>query len=333
MKNTVFILLLLFSTLVGWGQQAGLRTYSFLQVPTNPVHAAMGGQLISARSGLNAINDNPALLDSTRHNVSFNYTNYVSDINGGSFFFHPHEKWKNTAFGVQYWNYGTFLQTNVSGDILGEFTANDVALSAYHSRKLSDKLTLGATVRGVASFFPQSQSAGLGVDIGAYYQTEEENWTFGMVVRNIGYQFLSYTNTRERFPFEVQLGASKRIAKAPFRLHFLAHNLQTWDLTYQDESTQELDPITGEPIDPLFTFDKLLRHFSGGISFEPSKSFQMRFGYHHQRRQSLAVENRGGFAGFSLGAGIRFNRFSIDYGVTGYHLGASLHLFSINTKI
>jgi len=333
MKNlSLFFISIVFSVVV-LAQQGGERGYSYLQIATNARSAAMGGQLISHQGSINQIADNPALLDSGKQNISFNYANYIADINGGSVFFHPHQKLKKYAFSMQYFNYGNFLETDESGNITGEFSAGDYSLAAYRVIKFRENLTFGVSSNMLFSFYPQSFNMGLGVSAGAYYTKPEKEFSAGLVIKNVGLQIINQAEVNNKLPFEVQLGLSKQLDKAPFRISLLAHNLQTWDLSYPNPDEITIDPFTGEEIKQWFSLDKLMRHFSGGVEFFPAKSFVMRFSYNHQRRREMSLNQKSGFAGFGVGAGIRFNKFTLDYGITGYHIAGALHMFSINTKI
>ena len=333
MKNLFLVFITLFFVEISVAQQGGQSAYSFLQIANNARSAAMGGQLISHAGNINQIADNPALLDSVKQNISFNYANYIADINGGSVFFHPHQKLKNTAFSMQYFNYGKFLETDEAGNITGEFSAGDYALGAYRKFNFRKHLTFGVSYNALFSFYPQSFNLGMGLSAGAYYTKPENNFSAGLVIKNVGLQLVNQADQNDKLPFEIQLGMSKQLAKAPFRVSVLAHNLQTWDLTYPNPDEITIDPFTGEEIKQWFSLDKLMRHFTGGIEFFHSKSFVMRFSYNHQRRQEMALNTRSGLAGFGFGTGINFNKFTIDYGITGYHLAGALHMFSLNTKI
>lgn len=331
--NYYFIIFFLFFYYGAVAQQGGQRAYSFLQIPNNAIGAALGGNHISGGNSIQQIADNPALLDSAQQNISFNYANYVADINGGSVFFHPHQKLKNYAFSIQYFNYGNFIETDENGLVTGEFSAGDYALSAYRVFEIMPNLTVGLSSSVLFSSYPQSVSLGGAISSGLYYKIPEKDLSLGFVVKNFGTQFITHQNNREKLPFEIQMAATKRLAKAPFRIMLMAHNLQTWDLTYEDQSSIEIDPFTGEEIKQWFTFDKLMRHFTTGLEFFPSNNFLLRFSYNHQRRQNMMLNTRSGFAGFGIGTGIKFNKFTIDYGLTGYHLGGALHMFTLNTKI
>lgn len=330
----LFLFSFLCSVAVGlFAQQGGERGYTFLQIPTNARSAAMGGHLISHQCNINQIADNPALLDLGKQNISFNYANYVGDINGGTVFFHPHQKAKNYAFSIQYFNYGSFFEANTSGNITGEFSAGEYALAGYRKFNITEKLSAGLASNFLISTFPQNVNLGLGLTGGMYYTESEKDLSLGFVIKHAGLQIYSQNQTSSALPFEIQLGVSKRLAKAPFRLSILAHNLQTWDLSYPDESTIEVDPFTGEEKQKVFTLDKFMRHFNAGVEFFPAKSFMLRFSYNHQRRREMQLATRSGFAGFGVGTGINFNKFTFDYGITGYHIAGALHMFTLNTKI
>jgi len=69
-----------------------------------------------------------------------------------------------------------------------------------------------------------------------------------------------------------------------------------------------------------------------GVEFLPSSSFYISGAYNYQRRKELALQDAPGSVGFSFGAGIRLNRFSIGYGWASYHaVGGSNHFsFLVN---
>jgi hypothetical protein len=49
-------------------------------------------------------------------------------------------------------------------------------------------------------------------------------------------------------------------------------------------------------------------------------------------RRELSVDNFRSLAGFSFGAGIKINRFRIDYGRTNFHLAGGTNHLSISTN-
>lgn len=313
--------------------QIANSTYSFLNIPSNAKSTGLAGAAIALDGDLSQVGDNPAYLDSGKENISFNYNNYAAGINAGALYFNPQKKLSNTAFLLQYFNYGSFLMTDIAGNVEGEFTPGEMAFTVFNKLPELKGIEFGIGSKLVYSSFDIYQSLGIGIDFGAFKELKDDNGNIGLVVKNLGYQLVGIGSTRSWLPLDVQFGYSRKLAKAPFVLNVLAHNLQTWDLTYDDGSQVVIDPITGEETRNIFTIDNFLRHFAGGIQFKPSESFQLRLGYNHNIKRSMNLASRSGFTGFSLGMGLNFNKFTFEYGVAGYHLAGTSHVITLNTKI
>ena len=59
--------------------------------------------------------------------------------------------------------------------------------------------------------------------------------------------------------------------------------------------------------------DNFFRHVNFGLDFNLFQDkFWFALGYNHQRRMEMAIPNRNGFAGFSLGFGMELNRWALD---------------------
>lgn len=130
----------------------------------------------------------------------------------------------------------------------------------------------------------------MAVDIGANYYFDEALVNLSLVAKNAGRQLTYYRDgNNEPLPFEIELGASKKLAKAPLRLSLVLQNLEKFDLTYKDPAKEnETDPITGEVTEEKITFgDKALRHVVLGAEILLSKNFHIRAGYNFRRRNEL----------------------------------------------
>jgi hypothetical protein len=320
-------------------QTGGNSTYAFLKLPVSARSASMGGYLISANdSDLNLIADNPAILDEKLHqNVSISYINYISDIYYSNVSYaYNLNKIGSFSASLQYLNYGNFTQADVTGLVTGEFSANEFASSIYYSRKISKRIKTGVGFKYISSRLQQFNSNGYAIDAGAIYSSKNENLSLAFVLKNIGRQMVPYTpGNFEPLPFDAQMGITYKIKHAPFKISVLAHHLHLWDLTYTDPTVppQKTDPITGEAIIKKFTFDKLARHFNAGVEFSPAKSFNLRIGYNHQRREELKLATRPGISGFSFGAGIRVYKFNISYARALYHLAGASNHFTLTSNL
>lgn len=320
-------------------QVGGNNTYEFLNLANPARVVALGGTLISVKDNdINLSFQNPSLLDSTMHNsLSISYIDYFADIQYGyAAYSRTFKNVGSFSAGLQYVDYGDFTSADVTGVITGQFTAAEYALNLAYSRPIDTVFSVGGTLKTIYSTLGEYASVGNALDLGAVYNNKKRLISAGLVIKNLGRQWTKYNDVREPLPFEIQLGFSKKINHAPFRINFTAIHLEKWDLTYTDPSISTVDPITGETIeDSKFSkfADKLGRHIVFGGEILLSKNFHLRVGYNFQRRQELKLETRSGIAGFSFGFGLKINRFQLSYGYARYHMAGGPNHFTISTNL
>ena len=341
-KLQLLFLICLFSSSTMFSQIGGDNTFEFLNLTNSARVAAMGGDFL-------AINDdditltlsNPSLISKEMNNhLAFSFVDYFSDINlGFASYSKTFKKAGSFVASIQYINYGKFTRADAAGITYDEFQASEYALNVGWGRNLSENFLIGSNLKMIYSVFDTYKSNGLAVDLAGTYLSNNKQFCSSLIFKNIGRQLKPYIEGNiEPLPFEIQLGISKKLDKAPFRFSVLANNLQKWDLTYEDPNNpkQTTDPLTGEAIaeKKLQEFgDKLMRHFVVGGEFIPTKNFNIRFGYNYQRRKELQVESKVGMIGFSWGFGIRISKFNISYGRDTYHLAGAPNHITITTNI
>lgn len=349
-KTTALIILSLF-TVCGATSQARRGVYSFLNLPTSSRTAALGGNNVATfDDDVSFVFQNPALLSENTHKVvGLNYANYLADINYGSAVYGMNFGKKNyMSFGVQYFDYGTFLEKTETdenpggGDLESYFTAKDIAIYATYARPLGKGFTVGATFKPIFSHFERYNSFGFAFDIGASYQSPGKLFSAGLVFRNIGAQLKGYYSDEEGqhyepIDFNMLLGASLKLKHAPIRFSLTLHDLHRWQLAYQ--STNQPTPQLGEDAskkrlrsDPNF-FDLALRHAIIGVEFLPTDNIYVSVAYNHQRNRELGIEGVRSLAGFSFGAGIKVYKFHVGFSMTQFQTGLNAYQFSISTSL
>ena len=340
MKRIIPIAFFLLAILDLSAQLGGTNIYRFLDIPSSARVASLGGTQIAVRDGdLNLALYNPALLnDEMSNQVAFSYVSYFSDINFGFASYARHFDSIPATFAatIQFVDYGKFNETDATGLQTGTFNAGDYVLNLAGSYEIDTLFTLGVNTKLIYSNLAEYTSFGAAVDVAATYANDESGWTVAAIMKNIGYQFKTYTNDeRENLAFQAQLGVTKKFKHAPFRLGIMINDVQKWDLTFDDPNAPiSIDPVTGEVIlEKNDGFgDKLLLHmvFNAEIIF--SKNFNIRLGYNYRRRQELKINDRPGTAGLSWGLGMRIAKFHLSYGrATYHHVGASNH-FTVSVK-
>lgn len=341
------ILLFILSILIigsAEAQVGGDHVYTFLNLSPSARITSLGGSLITVKDDdINIAFGNPAVLNASMHQqISFNHNIHLADINNGyAAYGHHVSKWDMTFHGgLQYVTYGDFDATNVLGDITGSFKAAEYAITLGAGKQLYDKLSVGANLKVISSQLESYNSFGISSDFGAFYHDSTSNTSIALVFKNVGLQLSTYDeNNRESIPFDIQLGISKRLRHLPFRFSIIAHNLQRWNITYDDPNSNETTFLFGDGENTENKFgewvDNFFRHFifSGEFLFGKKDNFRVRLAYNHFQKQELSVDNVRSLAGFSMGLGLKINRFRIEYGRSFYHLAGGLNHFSISTNL
>jgi len=333
-KRYIYLILLSFSVNLLSGQTGGDHVYDFLNLTHSGLVSSLGGMNVSLRSGdVNLAYHNPALLNTDMDkSLALNYVNYFAGINYGmTMYARSIPGTGNFAAGLTYLNYGSFKETDESGNINGTFSAAEYALSLIYSRDIDSLFSIGANLKPVLSHLEQYSSFGLALDIGAAYHSRDNLFSAGLTIKNMGLQITTYTgDVHEKLPFEIQAGVSQRLAHAPFRFSLTLRHLERFDLTYNYESeTSSGTSPAGQTQKISDFFENAMRHMIIGTEFIPSKNFYLSAGYNYQRRKELEIDSKTSIVGFSWGFGINTSFMRIGFGRATYHLAGASNNISL----
>lgn len=317
--------------------------FEFLTMSPSARITALGGQLITIQDDdVNLALANPAALNPNMNGqIAFNHNFIMADINGGYAAYGYYLKPWETTFhaGIQYLSYGKFKATDEFGIQSGEFKAAEYAITLGAGRQLYERVSVGANVRFITSQLESYNSTGIAGDLGVIFHDTAGLFNAGLVLRNIGTQLSYYTEGNgESLPVELQAGLSKQLRYLPFRFSVIYRYLDRWNLLYDDPAMEEtvffFGDEQGNTADSDF-LDNLARHFvfSGEFLLGKKENLRLRIGYSHLQRKELSVRNLRSLAGFSMGLGLKINRFRVEYGRNFSHLGAGLNHFSISTNL
>lgn len=338
------ILILIVTPVSLQAQFGGQFVYKFVNLPTSARVAALGGNQIAVMDDdINLAYGNPALLNPQMHQqIAFNHSFLFDGIQHGfAAFGHYAEKIETTFYGgFQYINYGEFNLTDEFFQVLGTFQPREVAANIGAGRMVDERISLGANLRYMSSQFEAYNSSAIALDLGATYLDTANNFTASVVFRNIGTVLSSYVDNGanpEELPFEIQAGISKRLRYLPFRFSIIYHNIQRWELLYDDPNIEESSIFIGDGTsgESSIFLQNLFRHFifNGELLIGKRENLRLRLGYNNFLRQDLVVEDFGGLAGFTFGLGIKVNRFRIEYGHMVYHIAGGVNHLSISTNL
>jgi hypothetical protein len=330
--------LLLVVSYSGFAQIGGRNTYQFLNLPVSPKISALGGKNITSYSldPANAL-ANPALINFDMHNqMSANYMNYFADINYGtaSYALDVGRRTQMVQAGVTYIDYGTFDGFDESGNATAAFGGQEAAFSMGYARRIGrTDFYAGANLKLISSRLEQYTSFGGALDIGLSYVYPEWDLIVSGVVRNIGTQFKPFNEVRETLPFEVILGISQKLNKAPIRWHVTLENMQQWDIAFRNTARDEEDLAGNITEDDPGFINNAFRHVILGAELFPEGVFSLQFGYNFRRGEELRIQDQRSFSGLTGGVSIQFNKFRFSYSYAQFNRAASSSFFGLSLDL
>ncbi len=311
-------------------QTGGDNIYEFLNLTHSGYASSLGGTNVSLTgNNPNLAYHNPALLNQTMNNsLALNYVNYFAGINYGLAMYSGKISHSGSfAAGLTYLNYGSFTESDPSGNITGSFSASEYAFSMIYSREIDSLFSVGINIKPVLSHLERYTSFGIAADIGASYLSPSKLFSAGIVIKNAGLQLSSYAGEpRQKLPFEIQAGVSQRLAHAPLRFSMTLRHLEKFDLTHEYIS-QPSNQTTGNSVNEFA--ENIMRHIVAGVELIPHKNFYVSGGYNYQRRKELQVDSKVSTIGLSWGFGINTSWLSFEFGRATYHLAGSSNNLSV----
>ena len=326
-------------------QSVGQYSFPFINHASSARIEALGGSAIAIKDDdVSLAWQNPAMLsEKTSGTIAINHQLFFGGVQHGYAAYAQHiAKIKMTLHGgIKYVNYGDFAATDEYGTQKGTFSASEQAIVIGAAKQLSEHYSIGANLKYINSQLETYNANGIGVDLAAMYHNPEQRIAVTLVAQNIGSQLGTYANgqSRRSLPSDIQLGLTKRLKHLPFRFGITYQSLQKWNIRYDNPNQVAEETLLGQtesgPTKAQIFTDNLMRHFvfNGEFLLNKSENLRFRFGYNHRRKKELAVENFRSFGGFSLGFGLKVNRFRIDYARSLYHLAGAANFFSISTNI
>jgi len=313
-------------------------SYNSLNLNNSSRVLSMGGDVISiVDNDVSLAFQAPSLLNKEMNRqMSFNFVDYVSDINFISF--HYAQKISNNLMifsGLDAINYGEFIGSDATGNSTSLFTANQQIFTLGTAKQISDKFTLGTNIKLLNSQLESYHSLSLSSNVSTTYFNKENNLAATLLFKNMGKPIKSYTSTSENLPFEIQLGLSKSLQHLPFRYSLVFHHLNVYDIS-NDYNLNTIYDLTSNTIiiKKETVAKKMLRHVILGGELNPfRKSLYLRAGFNFQRREDLKLSSSFSMSGFSWGMGFSVRKIQINYSRSALHSSSVLNSFSLITNL
>ncbi|MGR6087565.1 MAG: type IX secretion system outer membrane channel protein PorV [Arcticibacter sp.] len=322
----------------------------FLIISPDARAGGMGDAGVASASDVNSIHWNPAKLAFMEQKMAFgvSYTPWlrklVPDINLAYVSFAKQLK-GDQAIGtsLRYFSLGNITFTDGSGNEIGQFDPAEFAFDVAYSRKLSENISGGIAIRYINSnltggFTVENNATKAGqsvaADISAFYRKEidlgkkDADLSFGLNISNIGSK-ISYTETgrKDFIPINLRFGPALNLKlnefnELAFVVDFNKLLVPTPPIYSDSLSNGEQQILFGNSPDvsvaqgifqsfndaPNGGKEELQEvNIAAGLEYWYDRQFAFRAGYFYEH------ENKGNRKYFTLGAGLKYNVFGLDF--------------------
>jgi hypothetical protein len=176
------------------------------------------------------------------------------------------------------------------------FTAKDYALSLSYARFLTDRFSVGVTLKLIDELYDTERATGWAADVGTLYDTGFKGFKIGMMISNFGPD-VKFIDESYPLPMNFRFGG-------------------VVDIIRRGDHSAVFSAEGSHPNDNI-------EKFNAGIEYWFKDVFSLRFGNHFEYD----------IGGISAGGGVRLNisetRMSFDYGYHDMEYLESMHRFSV----
>lgn len=281
--------------------------------------------------------------------IGLTYTPWLKDLGLNDVYlmalsgFYKLDESQALSASVRYFSLGNIQFTNMGGTDLGEGRPREFGIDVGYSRKLSDKIGMGIALRYINSNLAAGQEVDGAVyktgnavagDLSFFYTGADETgkgWNFGAVISNLGTK-IAYTNDatqKDYIPANLSFGTTYTTVideanRLTFGIDFHKLLVPTPPVGAPDGPDKETLDSTAlakyrskSVVSSWFSsfgdadggFSEELKEFSASIGAEYgyNDQFFVRAGYFYEDK------NKGNRKYFSLGLGIKYNVFGLNF--------------------
>jgi hypothetical protein len=319
----------------------------FLSISPDARSGAMGDAGVATSPDANSIHWNPAKLAfmEAENGASLSYSPWLQrlapDINLAYLSgYHRLDDRNTIGASLRYFSLGDIQLTDNTGTNYASSNPNEFAIDGVFARQFGENFSLGTGLRfiysnlfnGISSTGQQTKAAtALAADVSAYFKKEtvllgsDARFALGLNISNIGNK-ISYTDTDDStklfLPTNLKLGTATTFinGSGEFTIALDINKLLVPTQPIRDPDTREIvsgknpnrsvpSGIFGSFGDAPGGFSEELQEisYSLGLEYWYDKQFALRSGYFYENPQ------KGNRQYLTLGAGLRYNVFNIDF--------------------
>ena len=329
----------------------------FLLISPDSRSGAMGDVGVATTPDASSMHWNPAKLSFTRDDIGISVSivpwlrELVPDINlqyiGGYYKLNENEA---IGYELRYFSLGDITFTDISGNVIGQYKPNEMAIGSAYSRKLSRNFSLAISGRYIYSNLTGGQSAGgtetvagqsFAADISSFYTkpisiaNKKSDLSFGMNISNIGNK-ISYTETitRDFIPINLRLGTDLTTKMDDYNKISLSFDLNKLLVPSPPLYNNDGEMIAGKDpnvavVEGMFQsfgdapgeIDENGNPVSGSVFREEMREINISAGLEYWYANQFALragyfhehDTKGGRKYLTFGSGVKYNVFALDF--------------------
>jgi len=320
----------------------------FLRIIPDARSGAMGDVGISISPDANAMHFNASKLAFAEQDFSLSatYTPWLQALGLKDVYlaylsmYKRIDKLQTAGMSIRYFSLGSIEFTDENGGALGSDRPNEFEIAGAYSRKLSDRLSTGLTLKYIYSKLANGQTTNgntispgnaMGADFSLYYNKpltiadRKAVYNFGLAISNIGTK-ISYTKSvnKDFIPTNLGIGNSLELYLDDYNSVTLAVDINkllvpTPDPDLIDEANggngipdyKEVSGVVGminsfgDAPTAGEEFNELM--YSVGLEYWYDKQFAVRVGHYNEHR------NKGNRKFFTVGLGLKYSIFGLNF--------------------
>lgn len=329
---SITLLLTASSLLVQAQSKVGTGAVPFLGISVGSAATSMGGAVVAYADDASSLYWNPGILGSNpKFQVLFNHTNWLVNTKyqwiGVTI---PVSDAAGMGISLGFLNYGeTEVTTVTQQEGTGElWAASDMVLGVTYSQALTDKFSIGGTVKYVRQKIWNSEASSFALDLGILFVTDFNDMKLGMSVSNFG-QDMTYDgkNIMKTFAQDPnQNGINNRVS--------VKYQMDSWSLpiffrvglamdVYKDGYNKIA--LAVDAIRPSTNDESV----NVGTEYSFNSIFKVRAGYRTLFRSSSEE-------GLTFGAGVNYaiigSVIKFDYAYQSFGLFDAVHMYGVGIE-
>jgi len=350
MKKILFLLLVVvFLPFTIVQAQVGITAVPFLQIEPDSRSTGMGNTGVALADNASAIFWNPAgLAFQNQSQVNLTHANWLPAFNADLFYDYLVGTYHVDGIGtigghITFLNLGEQIRTDETGLELGRFNSFEISAGLSYGFRLSDNFAIGTGIRYIHSSLADGSVSGqsispgssIGVDLAALYKTNPFQVANRMASFNAGFNLsnigpgIQYTDNAQKDPLPTIFRAGWA-----YKMDIDSNGLNT--ITFSNDISKIMarnERVGSDPENPEYesmgVFEALFNswgsyeRFNGtetvtvslaqqlmfgfGLEYWYDNLFALRTGYYYEHPENGDREF------ITLGAGIRYNIFGVDF--------------------